>query len=93
MMLFDVFRSAPFVFRKPKRLVFPQGRRFKDSPLPSLIVAVTSKKSHSRLGSLGLLENPPLAPRLPWLFDDHAIYNPHRPNDTFFELVPDVFPK
>src|SRR5580704_8642802 len=32
----------------------PTGRRFKDSPLPSPIVDVTSKKSHTKLGSLML---------------------------------------
>ena len=34
------------------------------------------------------VENPPLAPRLAWLSDDRAIYNPDRPTDTFFEPVP-----
>src|SRR6266446_1154236 len=32
----------------------PTGRRFNDSPLPSPIVAVTSKKSHTKFGSLML---------------------------------------
>jgi len=34
-----------------------------------------------------------LAPRLAWLSDDRAIYNPDRPTDSFFEPVRDVFPK
>src|SRR5579872_2339649 len=41
------------------------GRRFDDSPLPSPIVDVTSKKSHTKLGSLMLYRSFHWLPALP----------------------------
>ena len=57
------------------------------------IVAVTSKKSHTKLGSLMLYRILHWLPSLAWLSDDRAIHNPHCPTASFFERVHDVFPK
>ena len=62
------------------------------SPLPSPIVAVTSKKNTHQTHSL-MLRNPPLAARLTRLSDNRAIHNPDRPTDSFIAPMNEVFPK